>query len=195
MDPMDGSMDSNVSSMDSNVSSMDSMDSNKKVAKPKYALRSTKSYTLNKGKSLKKKLDATEEDKFRFRMKGGNNLVIHMTPAVFEIIREQVDNINWGQGWSTENEVRMDQQHSTVDRVIKLFRGDKKVCTFNLYYTTTKILINGPGTREFSNTMIPKIGALIHLNREEIEKYDQHLKNELQKALGEKERCRQKRFC
>ena len=145
-------------------------------------LRSYKKYNLNIENALQKKLSAANRNKMQYEMKSGNNLVIQFTPAVFELVKNNVEALKCLSGWKMEDETH-EKSGYEVDKIIKLFKDKKHKCTLSLYNTSSRLLLNGSGIVELAELVLPKLGELIELNINEINNVDREIAKRVKDEL------------
>ena len=149
---------------------------------PKMSTTSEQDYTLNVEKALMKKLEATYREKMVCEMKSGN-LVVTLSPAVFDIVSNNVRNIECSGEWEMCFQAKTDRSDNCVEEIAKIMRNNDKMCTINLYRTTSKVMVNGKGTHEFSSIFIPQLCDIIDKNFKEISNKDSKLSDTIKKSV------------
>lgn len=140
---------------ESTVSDTEKMKNGNKVNK-------TKSYVLNKSKSMEKKLRATETDDFsviytgggvKFEFNAGSYELLKLATAKY-FAKEQ-------NGVKYQEFIAEDQQGNQVERRYKATRGKQALYTLNLYHTKCSCLVNGRHTSYFMETDLNEILNII----------------------------------
>ncbi|CAC5412975.1 unnamed protein product [Mytilus coruscus] len=129
-----------------------------------------KDYSLNKQRSLKKKLDATQNEHFRYNLTGGG-LRIWLNAGCYESFRwalntfcdnkrkENEGNIIYKKVFDKSETVNVEDQYKikcegfdTRGRNIKL-----SCFSINMYHTTSSLLVNGKKLLVFINDHLPEV--------------------------------------
>ena len=117
------------------------------------------SYALNRKKTLRKKLEATEREwDVKIENKSGS-LVLEFTPAPYEVFKQTVKTY-YEQGYKSR--IRIDEDKNRVDESISVFGGkcsSKKSQLFrvNFFKTTSRVTASGKCLTLFTENDLPKI--------------------------------------
>ena len=90
-----------------------------------------KNYTLNVGRSLKKKLSGCASDHLAYEMKPGKNLVVSLSSAAYELTKryivEKAQSIEFSNMFAFVKERGVDQNNAVVEFRLKFLTGKKTV--------------------------------------------------------------------
>ena len=139
---------------------------------------------INSSKAIKKKRLDTNRDKFKGLMKTGGNLVIEFSTATFKMVRAGIKNImdtlKRKSTITVEHKQKTDKENNIVDEFYRVNRRVKGYgFTINLFRTTSRMMVNGGGMKDFMDHILPAISASVNGRKEELDKLD----IELEKAL------------
>ncbi|MEW8487170.1 MAG: PHD finger domain-containing protein [Candidatus Thiodiazotropha sp.] len=111
----------------------------------------TKDYALDKNKSLAKKNDSCAKEHMKCEMKQGNNLVIELRTAAYELSKTCIHELfnNDSFPFAVEKRDGLDLNGANVDICYRVFNkksdgssGRMLKYVVNLYHTTSQILVN-----------------------------------------------------
>ena len=114
-------------------------------------------------------------------MKTGANLVLEFSIATFQSVRAGIKNImdNLKQ-ITVDHKQNTDKENNIIDEFYRVNRRVKGYgFTIKLFRTTSKMMVNGRGMKDFMEHILPAISASVKGRKEELDKRD----TELQKAL------------
>lgn len=134
-------------------------------------------YTLNVTKALSKKLDATRrKQNIEYVFKEGG-IVITADAVTFEMLKlatiKYFEQLILPEGEAYIRKVDDKTHTATVQYTIKITRPETNY-TINIYTTTSRLLINGPGASHFVSKDIPTIHKIVidALNQEGIKRFN-----------------------
>ena len=143
-----------------------------------------RNYELNKDKSLRKKLKATEivdltivptDGGVKFTMNTGMYELFKVTADAYFSSDEMKDK-------STCTSV-LDKKRSHVETKYKVVTGKSSHYTMNMYHTKCSLLVNGRGTRQFLSIdfheIMSRLDTYLTENGESLEKFNQQIKHVL----------------
>ena len=136
--------------------------------------KSVKNYNLNKEKALQKKANKTKDEMLHSFMKG-DNLMIDMNTATYELVKERLSDIirkELNQGMSTVNvkeRKSKDKQGANVENIITCeSETDSEKFVINLYHTATRAMVNGKDVETFKMKILPCLITLAKENETEL---------------------------
>lgn len=126
----------------------------------------TKDYALDKNKSFAKKNDSCAKEHMKCEMKRGNNLVIELSTAAYELsetcIHELFNNDSFP--FAVEKRDGLDLNGANVDICYRVFNkksdgscGRMLKYVVNLYHTTSQILVNGSKIDLFTSVVLENL--------------------------------------
>ena len=125
----------------------------------------TRSYQLNRDKSLHKKLEATElSDLSVIQTRGG--LKIQMNCGMYELFRVAARNYYSSEtmGKNTTHTAVIDRDQNHVETKYRVVTSKSAHYTMNMYHTKSAMLINGKGTTQFIESDMPDILSSIEVS-------------------------------
>ena len=155
-------------------------------------------YSLNKAKSLKKKLEDCQDENVKIHPKPGNNLSLEFSSAAYEIAKIHIKNIVTSEKFEKENRVKIelskDQQGAEVEVRFKVYskvKNSKKTpgkqhhrYTINCYNTSSAMLVNGAHIGMFESQIFKTVHAYIKQNTQNINDMNMQLGQALGAALA-----------
>ena len=163
-----------------------------------HASVDVRDYSLNKAKSLKKKLEDCQDENVKINLKAGNNLSLEFSSAAYEIAKLQIKNIVNSDKFEKENRVKIelskDQQGAEVEvrfKVYSIVKNSKKTpgkqhhrYTINCYNTSSAMLVNGAHIGMFESQIFKTVHAYIKQNTQNINDMNMQLGQALGAALA-----------
>ena len=140
--------------------------------------------------ALQKKLKACDRDIVNIQVKSRNNVVIQLNTAAYQLLIQKFIPFLLKQD-NTKNEIvqSMDAAKNITQDTIKVFknqniqRRSKCFHTINCYWTTSKILVNGPYIDNFQSNEMKTVIDILELKKIQIQSTNSHLKKILSSAV------------
>jgi len=135
--------------------------------------RHVKGYNLNKQQALQKKIKNCNSNHMTITMKQGNNLVIELSTAAYEVFRTELKEILRTNTFLNSNyvvnyEPRYDEQELIVEETYKVHKkkndgntGRNSKFVVNSYRTNSSVLVNGSEIETFIQHILPNIQEFI----------------------------------
>ena len=156
----------------------------------------TLEFILNSSKASKKKRLDTNRNKFKGIMKTGGNLVIEFSTATFEMVRAGIrnimDSLKQKSMITIDHKQKTDKENNIMDEFYRVNRRVKGYgFTINLFRTTSKMMVNGRGMKDFMEHILPAISASVKGRKEELDKLDTEPEKALKhtSTMTEAEQC------
>ena len=151
-----------------------------------------KQYSVNKLKSLTKKLDSCTKTDLDYELKPGNNLVLQFSTVAYELAKQTI--VQKIDSMKTQYEVQVetskDKQGARVGTRYKIGKKRKDsyqklymLYTVNCYDTQSSMLINGRNLEIFGTDLFQHIKDNIESNKAKIQSANQHTKDVISSAL------------
>ena len=117
------------------------------------------------------------------KLEKGNNLKIFCSTTAFEGVKQIIENTA-----SKINEIEHVRNEYQEGRICsEITRVKEKESTVNIYWTKSRLLVNGPQMKKFILEVIPIIQLWVLENKTAIDISDQKLKRVLSKSKIEKQ--------
>ena len=144
----------------------------------------TLEFILNNSRAIKKKRLNTNREKFKGIIKAGGNLVLDFSTETFEMvstgIKNIMDSLKQNSTMTVDHKQKTDKENNIIDELYRVNRSVKgHGFRINLFRTTSKMMVNGTGMKDFMNHILSAISASVKGRKEELDKLD----TELEKAL------------
>ena len=151
-----------------------------------------KQYSVNKLKSLLKKLDSCTKTDLDYELKPGNNLVLQFSTVAYELAKQTI--VQKTDSMKTQYEVQIepskDRQGARVGTRYKIGKKRKDsyqkqymLYTVNCYDTQSSMLINGRNLDIFETDLFQHIKDNIESNKAQIQSANMHTKDVISSAL------------
>ncbi len=125
-------------------------------------------YTLNQSKIIDKKIKACDREPISANHTVANS-VIKFSATSFETMKKLISSL-YGNRENTMTEIttKMDENSVIEQDIVKIFyktkqnRKGRLLLVFNMYRTTSTMLVNGPSLKKFQNEEFPMLEEAIY---------------------------------
>ena len=143
-------------------------------------------YVLNRDRSLKKKLNATEMDELSIAMTGGG-LRMFVNAGMFELFR--LASNEYFTEFQSKCTMVKDQRDNVVETKYRVHTGENMHYTISMYHTRSSLLVNGKGMNQFIETdvseLLNSIESKIRANNcASIESFNTNIRNIILSSLS-----------
>ena len=159
----------------------------------------TKPYSINKIRSLEKKLAVCQSENIKIERKQKNNLTLEFSSAAYEISKAKVSSLLNSENFKKENDLKIetskDRQGAKVETRFRVYAKSKQPSqssvkkhshryTINCYNTRSSMLVNGSRIDLFETQILDSICSHIKENEKNLQEMNSQLGHVICSAIA-----------